>query len=239
MAEPLVLIPGLMCDTRLFADQIAACAPDRTVTVALPTQGERMEEIASNLLDQLPHRFALIGHCIGGGVAMEILRRAPERVQRLALISTSPLADTPQQAADRETVIVKARSGQLEEALKAVMPVDVLAPGPGRLGIQARYVEMGLALGPAAFERQIRALQRRRDQQATLRKIKVPTLLACGTHDQMTPVKRHEFMAELIRGSRFVEMPEAGHLLPIEQPAALTEALRGWLTAPPVPQPVI
>lgn len=236
MAEPLVLIPGLMCDDRLFAQQVHALAPGRVVTLALPTQGERMEEIASNMLDQLPRKFALLGFAFGGGVALEIMRRAPERVQRLALVSTSPLSDTPQQAADREELIVKARSGKLDEALRRFMTVEQLAPGPGRIDVLNRYVEMGMALGPAVFERQIRALQRRRDQQATLRKVKVPTLVLCGAHDQVTPPKRHEFMAELVPDSKLTILENAGHLLPFEQPEPLTDALRLWLKAPYVLQ---
>ncbi|MGR3323182.1 MAG: alpha/beta fold hydrolase [Pseudooceanicola sp.] len=232
MGEPLVVIPGMACDARLFEHQIQTFAPSRTVTVALPTQGERMEEIASNLLSQLPPKFALLGVAFGGCVAMEIYRRAPERVQRIALVSTSPLSDTPQQAAERETLLVKLRAGQVDEALAGLMKPDYLAPGPGRFEAMNRVMEMGRALGAAAIERQLRAQQRRKDQQATLRRISAPAMVLCGAHDTLLPVKRHEFMAELIHHAEMRVLDDAGHLPPLETPEAVTEALRDWLKQP-------
>ncbi|MGH1423531.1 MAG: alpha/beta fold hydrolase [Pseudooceanicola sp.] len=236
MGEPLVLIPGMMCDASVFHAQIRALAPDRTITIALPTRGERMEEIASELLSQLPAKFALVGLSMGGIVAMEILRRAPERVLRAAFVSCSPLADTPQQAAEREPTIVRARAGRLEEALREVMLPEYFAPGPGRIAAMNQFLEMGQALGATVFASQMRALQRRRDQQATLRKIRVPALVMCGDQDTLTPVKRHEFMAELIPNSRLAVVPDAGHLLPIERPDQTTAQLQAWLKQPYVLQ---
>lgn len=232
MREPVVLIPGLLCDYRLYLDQIHGLGRDRAITVAPVTQGERMEEIASDLLMQLPAKFALVGYSFGGGVAMELIRRAPERITRLALISTSPLADTPQQSAEREQYIVKARAGRMEEAVRELMRPDYLAPGPGRLEAMNAYLRMAMDQGPEVLTRQLRALQRRRDQQATLRKIKVPTLVMCGVHDGLTPAKRHEFMAELIPTSRLVLLERAGHLAPMEQPGDVTQELRDWLLQP-------
>lgn len=232
MGEPLVLIPGMACDMGLFETQIKALGRDRAVTIAPPALGERMEEIASELLSQLPQKFALVGHDFGGCVAMELLRRAPERVQRVALISCTPLADTPQQSAEREPMLVKLRAGRVEEALREAMPADCLAPGPGRLEALNRYLAMGMDLGPEIVTKQLRAIQRRRDQQATLRKIRAPALVLCGAQDTLTPPKRHEFMAELIPHCRLAVIEEAGHLLPIEAPEAVTAELRDWLKAP-------
>ncbi|MGA9252547.1 MAG: alpha/beta hydrolase, partial [Roseobacter sp.] len=112
MPEPLVLLPGMMCDARLFGPQIADLSVDHCVTVAPITQGGRVEDIATLLLGRLPERFALAGLSMGGIVAMEILRRAPGRVSRLALLDTNPLAETPQTAAAREPQIVAARAGR-------------------------------------------------------------------------------------------------------------------------------
>ncbi|WP_375691090.1 alpha/beta fold hydrolase [Pseudooceanicola sp. LIPI14-2-Ac024] len=231
MAEPLVLIPGMACDMRVFEAQVRALGRDRAVMIALPTQGERVEEIASNLLMQLPLKFALVGTCFGGAVAMEILRRAPERVQRIALISTTPLTDSPQQAAERETTLVKLRAGSIEAALRELMPPEALAEGR-RLEILHRFIEMGIDLGPEVIARQVRALQRRKDQQPTLRKVKVPALVVCGAEDGLTPPKRHEFMSELIPYSRLAVIEGAGHLPSIEAPDAVTEELRTWLSEP-------
>ncbi len=221
-----------MCDARLFGPQIAELSSEYAVMVAPVTQGERIEEIASGLLDQLPVRFALAGLSMGGIVAMEILRRAPDRVSRLALMSTNPLAETPQLAALREPQIVKVRTGQLLEVMRDEMKPNYLAPGPYRGEILDLVMDMADALGPEVFVRQSRALQRRKDQQATLRKIKMPTLILCGEHDQLCPVKRHTFMAELIQNADLQVLEGSGHLPTLEQPAQTTAALRKWMKAP-------
>ncbi|MGB5865780.1 MAG: alpha/beta fold hydrolase, partial [Sulfitobacter sp.] len=229
MNEPLILLPEMMCDARLFGPQIAELSCDTAVMVAPVTVGERIEEIASALLDVLPQRFALAGMSMGGFVAMEILRRAPDRVTRLALINTNPLAETPVIAANREPQIIKARSGRLMEVIQDELKPSYLAPGPYRGEVMALAMEMAQTLGPEVFVRQSRALQRRKDQQATLRRCKVPTLILCGAHDGLYPPKRHEFMAELIPYAQLCVLEEAGHLPTLEQPDETTAALRKWL----------
>jgi len=232
MTDPLVLLPGMMCDARLFAPQITALSRDHAVMVAPITQGERVEEIASALLNQLPQKFALAGLSMGGIVAMELLRRAPERITRIALMDTNPLAETPQTAAAYEPMIIGARSGRLDEVLRGFMKPDYLAPGPGRLAVLNKVFEMGLDLGPDILVRQVRALQRRRDQQPTLRRCKVPALVLCGEYDTLTPLKRHAFMAELIPYARLEVIADAGHLPTLEAPEAVTAVLRAWLKQP-------
>ncbi|MEY8840969.1 alpha/beta fold hydrolase, partial [Cribrihabitans sp. XS_ASV171] len=138
---------------------------------------------------------------MGGIVAMEVLRRAPDRVTRICLMDTDALADTPQIAAAREPMIVGARAGRLDEVMKQAMRPEFLAPGPGRAAVLEQVMTMARDLGPEIFVRQSRALQRRPDQQGTLRKIRVPALILCGAHDGLTPLKRHSFMAELIQGA--------------------------------------
>lgn len=232
MTESLVFLPGMMCDARLFAPQLADLSRDTAVTVAPITGGERMEEIASNLLDVLPQRFALAGLSMGGIVAMEILRRAPDRVTRIALMDTNALAETPQSAAMYEPFIIKARSGQLDEAMREFMKPDFLAPGPGRMAVLNTLFEMARDMGSEVFVRQVRALQRRQDQQPTLRKCKCPALVLCGEDDGLTPVKRHRFMADLIPYAELEIIPGAGHLPVLEQPEAVTAALRRWMARP-------
>ncbi|WP_298838834.1 alpha/beta fold hydrolase [uncultured Roseobacter sp.] len=232
MAEPLVFLPGMMCDARLFGPQIAELSSEIPVTVAPITSGERIEEIASALLDQLPQRFALAGLSMGGIVAMELLRRAPDRITRIALMDTNPLAETPQMATAREPQIVAARAGRMLDVMREEMKPKYLAPGPHRQAVLDLVMDMADALGPEVFVRQSRALQRRRDQQKTLRQCKVPALVLCGAHDVLCPVKRHEFMSELIPSATLRVLDHSGHLPPLEQPAETTAALREWMALP-------
>ncbi|UYV38738.1 alpha/beta hydrolase [Rhodobacteraceae bacterium D3-12] len=232
MKEPLVLVPGMMCDARLYGPQVEALSRERSVMVACATQGERIEEIASDILMASPQKFALAGLSMGGIIAMEIMRRAPERVTRIALMDTNAQAETPQTSAGYEPMIVGVKAGKLDEVMRGFMKPDYLAPGPGRIEVLNLMSEMARALGPEVFIRQVRALQRRRDQQATLRKCKVPALIMCGAHDRLTPVKRHEFMAELIPYAKLQVIEEAGHVPTLEAPEQVTQALRDWMEQP-------
>lgn len=232
MNEPLVLLPGMMCDARLFSPQIEAFSTERAVMVAPITAGERVEEIASDVLQAAPAKFALAGLSMGGIVAMEVVRRAPERVTRVALMDTNPLPETPQIAADREPQIIGVRAGRLEEVMREEMKPNYLAPGPRRVDVMNTVMAMAMALGPDVFVRQSRALQRRRDQQRTLRSLKVPTLILCGAYDALCPVKRHEFMAELIPYAQLHIVADAGHLPTLEQPEETTAVLAEWLRQP-------
>ncbi|PIE13069.1 MAG: alpha/beta hydrolase [Rhodobacterales bacterium] len=236
MIEPLVLIPGMMCDARLYAPQIDVMSREMGVMVAPATVGERIEEIASNILTMAPAKFALAGLSMGGIIAMEILRRAPDRVTRIALLDTNPLAETPQSAAAYEPMIVGVKAGRLDDVMRGFMKPDYLAPGPRRMEVLALMSQMAADMGEAVFLRQIRALQRRRDQQVVLRRCKVPALVMCGAYDGLTPVKRHQFMAELIPYARLEVIEDAGHVPTLEAPEATTAALRTWMKQPLVLQ---
>ena len=144
-------------------------------------------------------------------------------------MSTSPLPDTPAQAASREPLIIGARTGRMADVLRQSMMPEYLAPGSQRIEVLNLMHQMGMELGEALFVAQTRALQRRRDQQGTLRKCKVPTLVLCGEYDQLTPVKRHEFLAELIPNATLKVVTAAGHLPTLERPDVVNRVLREWL----------
>lgn len=232
MSEPIVFLPGMMCDARLFGPQLAAMSSTHAVMVAPITQGERVEDIAGALLDLLPRRFALAGLSMGGIVAMELMRRTPERITRLCLLDTNPLAETPQVAAMREPQIVAAKTGRLVEVMRDEMKPNYLAPGPARQDVLDLVMEMARTLGPDVFIRQSRALQRRRDQQGTLRRVHVPTMVICGEHDELCPVRRHTFMAELIDSARLHVLENAGHLPTLETPDEVIDLLYDWMNMP-------
>lgn len=232
MSVPLVLLPGLLCDSRIFEPQFKALSRERPVMVAPVTGASHIETVAARLLPQLPAEFALVGHCFGGNVAMELLRQAPDRVERLCLISTTPLAETPAEAAAREPWIVRAQAGRLEDVLEEVFPPEHLAETPERADHVAVLRNMALDLGPEIFVCQMRAAQRRPDYQATLRRCKLPTLILSGEEDGLTPPRRHSFMADLIPSARLTSLSGAGHAPSLEQPDRVTGILRTWLAGP-------
>ncbi|MEM7469841.1 MAG: alpha/beta fold hydrolase [Pseudomonadota bacterium] len=227
--EPLVLLPGMMCDARLFGPQIKALGKDRAIHLPPVGAHDTIEAVARDVLRDAPERFALAGLSLGGIIAMEVVRLAPERVSRLALMDTNPLAETPKVAANRDPQIARVMAGLLPEVMREEMKPAYLADTPQRNAILDLVLEMALDQGEGVFLRQSRALQKRFDQQATLRKLHVPTLILCGVDDALCPVRRHEFMAELIQPAELVIIDGAGHLPTLEQPEKVTGAMTRWL----------
>ncbi|MAM60945.1 alpha/beta hydrolase [Maritimibacter sp. UBA3975] len=234
MKDAVLLVPGMMSDARVFGPQIETLSRSHAVTVANVSDAHSIREMAADILFQAPSRFALCGHAMGGVVAMEILRRVPERVTRLCLISTTPLPETPEQAVWREPQIVKAQAGRLEEAMADTLAPDNFAPGPSRGRVIETMQAMARAHGSEVFVRQSRAMQRRPDAQKALRSLKMPSLVLCGEHDQITPVKRHTFMAELIPYAELAIIEDAGHVPMLETPEKATLAMQAWLDLPMV-----
>jgi pimeloyl-ACP methyl ester carboxylesterase len=228
MTLPLVLLPGMMCDGRLFAPQIAALGR-RAVMVAPVTEHDSVQALAAAILAHAPPRFALAGLSMGGIVAMEVLRQAPKRVARLALLDTNPLAETPEVQARRGPQIARALAGGLGHVMRDEMKPNYLAPGTGQGALLDLCLAMALDLGPQVFERQSLALRDRPDQQAVLRGFGGPALVLMGEHDRLCPRIRHDLMHALMPQSRLVIVPGAGHLPTLENPTATNVALRRWL----------
>jgi len=225
---PLVLIPGMMCDARLWGGLPAAVHP-REVGHALPVGADSIEALAEALLRDAPARFALAGLSMGGIVAMEVLRQAPDRVERLALLDTNPLAETPHVRARRGPQIARVLAGGLAQVMRDEMKPLYLADTPHRAAILDLCMDMALTLGPAVFADQSRALAGRPDQTATLAAFKGPALVLMGEHDILCPRSRHDVMHALMPQSRLVIIPGAGHLPTLERPFETTAALRRWL----------
>ena len=227
---PLVLLPGMMCDARLFAPQIAAVSATRAVHCAPIGGHDTVAALAAEVLAHAPPRFALAGLSMGGIVAMEVLRQAPERVERLALFDTNPRAELPQVRAGREPQIAAARAGGLAGIMRDEMKPNYLADGPDRGRILDLCMEMAMALGPEVFVRQSRALACRPDQQATLAAFRGPALVMMGEDDRLCPRDRHQQMHALIPGSRLAIVAGAGHLPTLEQPEVTTAEINQWLS---------
>lgn len=229
MPLPLVLLPGMMCDARLFAPQIAALSATRAIHVTPLTGHDTTAALAEAVLADAPPLFALAGLSMGGIVAMEIMARAPSRVARLALLDTNPRAEAPAMQARRAHQIAAAERGDLARVMREEMKPNYLADGPGQRAILDLCMEMALALGPEVFMRQSRALRDRPDRQDTLRAVTVPTLVLCGAKDRLCPLDRHVLMRDLIPGAQLAVIPGAGHLSTLEQPDRTTKALADWL----------
>jgi pimeloyl-ACP methyl ester carboxylesterase len=232
VTEPVVMIPGLMCDARSMLPQLLALGPQFSVQVFLAAQGQAVEQMSEAALALAPARFALIGHGLGGAVALDMIRRAGDRITRVVLIAADPLPEEPKVAAAREARMVAARAGRLGQIMAEEIPESSLAEGPDRASVMALQRDMALDLGEGVFLRQSRAMQRRPDQQKTLRRATMPVLLIAGAADRLVPPRRTEFMASLMPRAQVCIIDAAGHLPTVESPDAVNAAILPFLEAP-------
>lgn len=227
---PVVLLPGMMCDARLWGPVMGAFA-GRVVLHAPLAEAETTTGLAHAVLALAPPRFALCGLSMGGIVAMEMLAQAPDRVERLALMDTNPLAETAEVQACRSPQILRAMAGGLEGVMRDEMQPNYLAEGPGKAAILDLCMEMALALGPEVFARQSQALHDRPDRTAVLAAFHRPALVLMGEADRLCPRDRHDLMHLLMPQSRLAVIEGAGHLPVLEQPVRTTTELVRWLEA--------
>jgi pimeloyl-ACP methyl ester carboxylesterase len=221
-----------MCDARMWAPQVAALSGTRTLHLPELASADSMGALAARVLAHAPPRFALAGLSMGGIVAMEVLRQAPERVERLALLDTNPLPEAEGVRTDRAARMARVAAGDLDGVVMTEMKPLYLAAGPRRTDILDLCLLMARDLGPEAFLRQSRALMDRPDSQATLAAFKGPALVLMGAEDRLCPRDRHELMAALMPQATFAVIDGAGHLPPLEQPDHTNAGLRRWLEAP-------
>lgn len=229
MADTLVLIPGLACTSRLYEKQIEALSGGRNMVVADHTQDDSVPAIAARLLRGAPERFALAGLSMGGYVAMEVMRQAPERVERLALLDTSARPDTSEARENRENLIAFARAGRLDEVHSRLWPRLVHPDRQQDKDLEGVVHAMLQETGAEAYIRQQRAIMDRPDSRPLLPSIEIPTLVLVGEGDAVTPPDIAREMADMIEWSSLAVVPKAGHLSPLEEPEHVTEILRLWL----------
>ena len=230
MSEPVVLISGFMADARSFMPQMVRLGADRPVIHLNPGLGDSVEKIAADVAPLLPPRFAVVAHGLGGNIAIELLRKRPEAVSRIVLIATDPLPESPQLAAEQEALLVAAKTGHLQACMAQMLPLTALHDAPWRDEVMALVMDMAETLGPDQFQRHLRVLQRRPDQQKTLRKANVPTMIIAGESDTLVPRRRAEFLAAMMPQGCLEVIPEAGHLPQLEQPEAVTRVLETFLS---------
>jgi len=227
--KKLVMVPGMMCDERIFSPQIAGLSDQIEVTFANISSFPSVEELASDVLKKAPQTFALLGHSMGGIVAMEMYSQEPERIERLVLMDTNPKAELEEMQLRREPQINAVRDGKLLNVMRDEMKPNYLAESKSQDDILGICMDMAMSLGPDVFINQSRALQTRQDQQSTLSSIDIPVLIMCGSEDKLCTLERHELMHNMISNSELKIIYNAGHMPTLEQPNETTEVLKQWL----------
>jgi pimeloyl-ACP methyl ester carboxylesterase len=233
--EPLLVLPGLMCDSRIFAAQLAAFPQ------AIPAAGygntDDLGEMAAIVLAGAPARFALLGHSMGARVALEVVRRAPERVSRLALVSTGVHLPTAGEAPKRHALRDLGRARGMAVLVDSWLPPMVAPSRREDASLLTPLREMCIGAGLPQFEAQIAALLARPEVESLLPHLACPVLVAVGSEDQWSPPEQHAAMAALIPDARLVIIEGAGHMLPVEAPGLLNQAIAEWLRQPVTSQP--
>jgi pimeloyl-ACP methyl ester carboxylesterase len=226
---PLVLVPGLLCSARLYAPQLLALWPLGSVTIADHRRDDSVEAVARRILDAAPPRFALAGLSYGGYIAFAIMRAAPDRVAKLALLDTQARPDSEEAKAGRRKLMAMAEEGKLNDVVDMLTPRFLSAAHATDEALKQSVRDMARETGVDAFLKQQRAIMGRPDSRPLLVSIKCPTLVLVGDSDALTPPDLSREMAEAIPGARLAVVPECGHLSTIEQPDAVNAALAEWL----------
>lgn len=225
----LMLLPGLLNDARLWQHQCAALAPLADVRVADLTGADSMQGLAASVLAQAPAGpFALAGLSMGGYVALEIMRHAPRRVIALALLDTSARPDTSEASESRRQAIAQAQR-DFSQIAPALMQKQLHPDHLQQAELVDAITQMAQRVGSEAYIRQQRAIMSRIDSRPSLKEIACPTLVLCGREDRITPLALHQEMAEAIPAARLTVIEGSGHLSPLEQPQAVSDAMRVWL----------
>jgi len=229
MTVPLLFLPGLLCDSALWQAQIEHFAAQRGVMVGCVTRDDSITAMASQVLAEAPPVFALVGLSMGGYVALEILRQAPERVNKLALIDTQARADNDDQRERRTALMALARQGRFRGVTPRLLPLLIHKDRLDDVPLCDTVMGMAERVGQEAFLRQQTAILGRLDSRPYLDAIQCPTAILCGAQDALTPPELAEEMADLIPRATLTIVPECGHLAPLERPTETNVALAAWL----------
>ena len=236
MALPLVLVPGLMNDARVWQRQRDHFATEREVHVADSASHATIRDIATRVLGHVPYpRFALAGFSLGGYVALELMRLAPERIAAFALVDTGSRADTPEATVMRRQMLaaVDQAADHFDAVIASFLPRVTHPSRVGESALVELFVAMAKAVGIAGFVRQQNAAITRIDSRETLKEIRCPALVFCGREDQITPLALSEEMAAMIPEAQLVIAETCGHMSPMERPAVLNDAMDAWLARVP------
>ena len=230
VAMPLLLIPGLLCDDALWRPQINALKSLVDCQVQDSTQYDRIDAIARSILVAAPPQFALAGLSMGGYVALEIMRQAPDRVLKLCLIDTSARADTPEQSERRRLLLAMSKQGQFKGVTPRLLPMLIHADRLNDMDLVATITAMAERVGREAFHNQQTAILNRIDSRPSLKNIRCPTQIICGRQDVLTPPEIVREIADGISGSRFEVIEDCGHLATLERSEQVSTIMKKWLS---------
>ncbi len=228
--EPTLLVPGMLCTDEIFTPQIRALWPIGPVMIGATQDGETIAEMAAAILAAAPPRFALVGYSLGGYISFEIMRQAPQRVTRLALLDTSARPDTPEQTTQRRALLARARAEDFASVVAELLGAILHPAHRNDPTLRAVNRRMVLTIGMEGFARQTEAAIGRIDSRPGLSSISVPTLVLVGDSDLLTPPELSEEIAATIRHAKLVIVPQSGHGTPLEQPEPVSRALVEWKT---------
>lgn len=226
---PLVLVPGLLCDAALWTPQTRWLADIADIAIGDTLRDDSLAGMAKRILSAVPGRFALAGLSMGGYVCMEIMRQAPDRVMRLALLDTGSRADSPEQTKRRRGLLQLAELGKFKGVTPRLLPLLIHPDRQSDEALTATIMGMSARVGQDGFFRQQRAIMGRPDSRGDFKSYDLPVMVVCGREDALTPLGLHEEMAGLIVGARLCVIEECGHLSTLERPHAVTALMRDWL----------
>ncbi len=229
MKTPLLLIPGHLCDAALWAHQTQHLADIADMSIAATDGGPSVEAMARAILAKAPARFAMAGLSMGGYIALEIMRQAPQRVERLALLDTAAGGNTPASIERRRRHMGLIREGKFETVLDEFSQMVVPPARYGDAALMDEMRRMMSRVGPDLAYAQQQALLDRDDMRPTLGRIACPTLVLCGRQDTLTPLAGHEEIVQGVRHAKLVVVEDCGHMSTMEQPEAVTAVMRYWL----------
>jgi pimeloyl-ACP methyl ester carboxylesterase len=229
MVEDVLFMPGLLCDARLWRDQIAALGDIAHATVADLTCDSSLDDMARRALQAMPGRFALCGLSMGGYAAMALLRLAPQRVTRLCLMDTSARPDSAEQTRRRRGLMAMSRNNRFRGVTPRLLPMLLHPDRLTEAELTRTVLDMAERVGRDAFLRQQTAILNRPDCRPYLPAIGVPSAVVVGSDDLLTPSDHAAEMAALIPGATLHVIAASGHLVPLERPREVSSIMRSWL----------
>lgn len=228
----LYLLPGLLCDATVWTEVVAGLADLAEIRTPDFLGFDDITVMAWSVLEGAPQKFAVVGHSMGARVALEIVRLAPERVERLALLDTGTHARREGEAAARQVLVDLARDAGMQALASRWLTPMVHPDTPADGVLMASLRAMVGRATPETFAGQVKALLNRPEAERGLAAITCPVLIGVGRQDAWSPPSQHEAMAQTIPHADYVVFEDSGHMAPMEAPDAVTAALRAWLVAP-------